>query len=48
MSKVGIVGYGVIGRRVAEAVRLQDDMELIGVADVGADWRVKQAADHGF
>jgi glyceraldehyde-3-phosphate dehydrogenase (NAD(P)) len=48
LTKVGLVGYGVIGRRVAEAVRLQDDMELVGVADVAADWRVKQAANHGF
>ncbi|MGA3179341.1 MAG: type II glyceraldehyde-3-phosphate dehydrogenase [Verrucomicrobiota bacterium] len=30
--KVGILGYGVIGRRVADAVRLQEDMEVIGVA----------------
>ncbi|OMF61056.1 type II glyceraldehyde-3-phosphate dehydrogenase [Paenibacillus sp. FSL R5-0766] len=30
-TKVGIVGYGTIGKRVAEAVRLQDDMELVGV-----------------
>jgi glyceraldehyde-3-phosphate dehydrogenase (NAD(P)) len=40
--KVGVVGYGVIGRRVAQAVRLQDDMELTGVADVSGDWRVAQ------
>jgi glyceraldehyde-3-phosphate dehydrogenase (NAD(P)) len=48
ITKIGLVGYGVIGRRVAEAVRRQDDMDLIGVADVAADWRVKQAAIHGF
>ncbi len=41
--KVGVVGYGVIGRRVAEAVLLQPDMALAGVADVAADWRVAQA-----
>jgi len=29
--KVGIVGYGTIGKRVADAVMLQDDMELAGV-----------------
>jgi hypothetical protein len=27
-------GYGVIGKRIADAVNLQDDMELIGVNDV--------------
>lgn len=42
-TRVGIVGYGVIGRRVADAVRLQADMDLAGVADVAADWRIAQA-----
>lgn len=45
---VGIVGYGVIGRRVAEAVQLQPDMALAGVADVAADWRVAQAVHRGL
>jgi glyceraldehyde-3-phosphate dehydrogenase (NAD(P)) len=47
-TRVGIVGYGVIGRRVAEAVELQEDMELVGVADVSADWRVKRAVERGL
>ncbi|MCW9709276.1 type II glyceraldehyde-3-phosphate dehydrogenase, partial [Fodinibius salsisoli] len=42
--KVAVNGYGVIGKRVAEAVALQDDMELIGIGDVAADWRIKVAA----
>lgn len=46
--KVAVVGYGVIGRRVAEAVRLQEDMELIGVADVAGDWRVAQLQSIGI
>lgn len=46
--RVGIVGYGVIGRRVADAVRLQPDMELAGVADVAADWRIAQAVGRGI
>jgi hypothetical protein len=29
--KVGINGYGTIGKRVASAVSLQDDMEVVGV-----------------
>ena len=45
---VGVVGYGVIGRRVADAVRLQSDMQLTGVADVAADWRVAQAVSRGM
>lgn len=32
--KVAINGYGVIGKRVADTVRQQDDMGLIGVADL--------------
>lgn len=47
-TRVSIVGYGVIGRRVAEAVRLQSDMDLVGVADVTADWRIAQAVKRGF
>jgi glyceraldehyde-3-phosphate dehydrogenase (NAD(P)) len=31
---VAINGYGVIGKRIAEAVTLQDDMELVGIAKV--------------
>ena len=46
--KVAINGYGVIGKRVVEAVVLQDDMEMIGVGDVAADWRIKVAAAKGY
>lgn len=35
--KVAVNGYGVIGKRVADAVAVQADMDLIGVADVVAD-----------
>lgn len=41
--KVGINGYGVIGKRVADAIQLQEDMELSGVCDVATDWRIKIA-----
>src|SRR5439155_942973 len=39
--RVGVNGFGVIGKRVAEAVSRQKDMKLIGVSDVVADYRVK-------
>lgn len=39
--RVAITGYGVIGKRVADAVLAQDDMVLAGVADVAADWRLR-------
>ena len=45
--KVAIAGYGVIGKRVAAAVSLQDDMELVGVADVASDWRLRAAQQKG-
>lgn len=41
--RVAVNGYGVIGKRVADAIRLQDDMELVGVADVVNDHRIKTA-----
>jgi glyceraldehyde-3-phosphate dehydrogenase (NAD(P)) len=46
--RVGINGYGVIGKRVADAVRLQVDMDVVGVADVGFDYRVKAAVERGY
>lgn len=42
-QKIAIIGYGVIGKRVADAVALQDDMDLTGVADVISDWRIQTA-----
>jgi len=46
--RVGINGYGVIGKRVADAVRVMPDMELVGVADVATDWRVRTAVGLGL
>ena len=46
--RVAVNGYGVIGKRVADAVRCQPDMTLIGVSDVAADYRIKAARRNGF
>lgn len=46
--KVGVNGYGVIGKRVADAVTLQDDMELVGVADIVHDYRIRVAVERGY
>ena len=46
--KVAINGYGVIGKRVADAVALQDDMELTGVCDVITDWRIRIAVKKNY
>jgi glyceraldehyde-3-phosphate dehydrogenase (NAD(P)) len=45
---VAVNGYGVIGRRVADAIVLQDDMELMGVADIATGYRVRTAAQRGY
>lgn len=46
--RVAVNGYGVIGKRVADAVALQDDMKLVGVADIGSDYRVRVAVGRGY
>jgi glyceraldehyde-3-phosphate dehydrogenase (NAD(P)) len=46
--QVAINGYGVIGKRVADAVVLQDDMELAGVADITYDYRIRVAVERGY
>lgn len=46
--KVGVNGYGVIGKRVADAVQKQPDMTLVGVADVAADYRTRTANTLGI
>lgn len=47
-TRVAVNGYGVIGKRVADAIALQDDMELVGIADVASDWRIRLAASKGY
>ena len=47
-TRIAVVGYGVIGKRVAQAVASQSDMVLAGVADVVADWRIEAAAATGL
>lgn len=47
-TKVAVNGYGVIGKRVADAVALQFDMTLVGIADVTTDWRTEVAAQKGY
>ena len=32
--RVGVAGYGTIGQRLADGVALQEDMELVGIADL--------------
>lgn len=46
--KVGVAGYGVIGQRLADAVALQGDMELVGVADVFPTLAVQALVEKGM
>lgn len=46
--RVGVNGYGAIGKRVADAVSIQDDMVLVGVVDVATDWRTRVAGHKGI
>ena len=43
MKNVAVIGYGVIGKRVADAINLQEDMKLSGVCDIITDWRIQNA-----
>ncbi len=50
MSKVrvGVVGYGVIGQRLADGVELQKDMELEGIVDVAPTLALRALAEKGM
>jgi glyceraldehyde-3-phosphate dehydrogenase (NAD(P)) len=48
MVKVGVVGYGVIGQRLADGVVLQKDMELVGVADAAPTLTVRALKEQGM
>jgi len=46
MLKVVVNGVGTIGKRVAEAVRKQEDMELYGVSDVAQTGGLRTVLSH--
>jgi len=46
--RVAVSGYGVIGKRVADAVSLQGDMEVSGVCEVSPDYRIRIAEGLGL
>ena len=46
--KVGVAGFGVIGQRLADGVAAQEDMELVGVADVAPTLAVMALAERGM
>ena len=46
--KVAINGFGTIGKRVADAVDAQDDMEVVGVTKTGPSFGCELAIKKGF
>ncbi|MFZ2411086.1 MAG: type II glyceraldehyde-3-phosphate dehydrogenase [Candidatus Methanoperedens sp.] len=47
-AKVAINGYGTIGKRVADAVAAQDDMEVVGVVKTRPSFEARIALEKGF
>ncbi len=48
MIQVAINGYGTIGKRVADAVREQPDMEVLGVAKTRPNFEAETAIEKGY
>jgi glyceraldehyde-3-phosphate dehydrogenase (NAD(P)) len=48
MIQVAVNGYGTIGKRVADAVRAQPDMEVVGVAKTRPNFEAETAVSKGF
>jgi len=46
--KVGVVGYGCIGQRLADGVAVQEDMELVGVVDAAPTLTVRALHERGM
>ena len=48
MIKVGVNGYGTIGKRVADAVAMQKDMKLVGVTAHSYSFNTEVAKQKGY
>ena len=46
--KVGLIGFGTIGKRVADAVALQKDMKLVGLTAHSYNYKTEIAKRKGF
>jgi len=46
--KVAINGYGTIGKRVADAIGLQDDMKVVGVTKTRPTFEARMGVDKGY
>ena len=48
MIKVGVAGYGIIGQRLADGAAKQEDMELVGIADIAPTLSVRALKERGM
>lgn len=46
--RVGVAGYGTIGQRLADGIALQDDMVLVGVADIAPTLSIRALKEKGM
>ncbi len=47
-AKIAINGYGTIGKRVADAVRAQDDMEVVGISKTKPNYEAAVGHELGY
>ncbi|MFQ5553494.1 MAG: type II glyceraldehyde-3-phosphate dehydrogenase, partial [Thermoplasmata archaeon] len=47
-AKVAINGYGTVGKRLADAVAAQDDMEIVGVTKTRPTFEARTAVTRGY
>ncbi len=47
-AKIAVNGYGTIGKRVADAVRAQEDMEVIGISKTKPNYEAAVAHQLGY
>jgi len=47
-ARIGVVGFGTIGKRIAEAITKQPDMELVGVVKTKPDYVAELAVKTGY
>ena len=48
MKSIAVNGIGTIGKRVADAVSAQDDMEIVGVCKTKPDFEAMCAIKKGY
>lgn len=46
--RVAVNGYGTIGTHIVAVVLFRHDKDLIDVADVASDWRIKNSIQKGY